>query len=121
VPKGWNKPDEDEVTIRFRYERPKLSTLQDISLGQFRDHYDPMAPVFLETDGACSGNPGPGGWGYVLAQGNVCTRQYGARADTISNHMELEALVQGLTQPFFTNPGYLAIESDSASCLQYGK
>jgi ribonuclease HI len=117
APRNWNGPDEDEVTIRFRYNRPKLSTLRDVTLEQFRDHHDPMAPVFLETDGACSGNPGPGGWGYVLAQGKICTRQYGAQTDTTSNKMELEALLQGLTQPFFTRPGYLVIESDSESCL----
>jgi ribonuclease HI len=117
APEDWNGPDEDEVTIRFRYDRPKLSLLDDLTLKQFRGHFDPLAPVMLETDGACSENPGPGGWGYILAQGNVCTRQYGAQTDTTSNKMELEALIQGVSQPFFTRACYLVVESDSNGCL----
>jgi hypothetical protein len=88
APGHWNWPDENEATVRFRYDRPKLSTLRNISLEEFRWHYGPMAPVMLETDSACSGNPEPGGWGYVLAQGNVCTRQYRAQVYTTSNKME---------------------------------
>jgi ribonuclease HI len=117
APENRNDPDENEVTLRFRFDRPRLSELRDISLDEFRGHFDPEAPVMLETDGACSGNPGPGGWGYILAQGNVCTRQYGAQSGTTSNKMELEALIQGLSQPFFTRTCYLVIESDSKGCI----
>jgi hypothetical protein len=75
---NWKNPDGNEATLRFRCDRPKLSELRDISLEDFRAHFNPQAQVILETDGACSGNPGPGGWGYILAQGNVYAMQHGA-------------------------------------------
>lgn len=54
--------------------------------------------VELYTDGACSGNPGPGGWGFILrhlASGKEIERS-GGEADTTNNRMELTAVVQGL-------------------------
>lgn len=52
----------------------------------------------LFTDGACSGNPGPGGWGYILrdrAQGSE-TRGADGEADTTNNRMELISVIRGL-------------------------
>jgi ribonuclease HI len=55
--------------------------------------------VQLFTDGACSGNPGPGGWAYILkhpASGKVVEAS-GGEADSTNNRMELQALIEGLT------------------------
>jgi len=54
--------------------------------------------VHLFTDGGCSGNPGPGGWGFILrhlASGKEIERS-GAMPMTTNNQMELEAVIQGL-------------------------
>jgi ribonuclease HI len=54
--------------------------------------------VELYTDGACSGNPGPGGWAFILkhpASGKVMERS-GAEPETTNNRMELTAVVRGL-------------------------
>ncbi len=56
--------------------------------------------VVLFTDGACSGNPGPGGWAYILrhpASGRE-TKESGAEPATTNNRMELTAVVEGLKQ-----------------------
>ena len=52
--------------------------------------------VELFTDGACLGNPGPGGWGVVLRYGAHEKELSGGVADTTNNRMELEAAIQGL-------------------------
>ena len=53
--------------------------------------------VVLFTDGACSGNPGPGGWAYILRHPETGreTSAQGSEADTTNNRMELTAAVQG--------------------------
>lgn len=54
------------------------------------------AKVVMYTDGACRGNPGPGGWGVVLSyQGNRKTLR-GYAAETTNNRMELTAVIEGL-------------------------
>ena len=50
----------------------------------------------LYTDGACRGNPGPGGWGALLIYGDHTKEMYGYEADTTNNRMELMAVIQGL-------------------------
>lgn len=55
--------------------------------------------VELYTDGACSGNPGPGGWAYILrhpASGKT-REEAGGEKDTTNNRMEMTAVIQGLT------------------------
>ncbi|MCI2423268.1 ribonuclease HI [Saccharopolyspora sp. K220] len=52
--------------------------------------------VDLYTDGACSGNPGPGGWGVVLRYGDHERELYGKDAATTNNKMELTAVIEGL-------------------------
>ena len=52
--------------------------------------------VELFTDGACKGNPGPGGWGALLRYGSVEKEIYGGEADTTNNRMELMAAIEGL-------------------------
>ena len=52
--------------------------------------------VVIHTDGACSGNPGPGGWGAVLAFGDVVRELKGGEAHTTNNRMELTAAIEAL-------------------------
>lgn len=56
-----------------------------------------MKKVTIYTDGACSGNPGPGGWGVVLLYNNIVKELSGYQAETTNNRMELFAAVQGLS------------------------
>jgi len=61
----------------------------------------PDAPeVLLYTDGACSGNPGPGGWAYILVHPKSDTRaeNSGGERDTTNNRMELQAAIAGLSE-----------------------
>lgn len=55
-----------------------------------------MKKVTIYTDGACSGNPGPGGWGCVLIFGEHRLERSGFEADTTNNRMELLAAAEGL-------------------------
>ena len=55
-----------------------------------------MKEVELFTDGACRGNPGPGGWGVLLRYGNVEKTLYGGEPATTNNRMELQAAIEGL-------------------------
>ena len=55
-----------------------------------------MKTVTLYTDGACSGNPGPGGWGAILEWGGVKKELSGGEANTTNNRMELTAVIRGL-------------------------
>ncbi len=52
--------------------------------------------VQLFTDGACSGNPGPGGWGAILRFGNHEKELSGGEKNTTNNRMELTAVIEGL-------------------------
>jgi ribonuclease HI len=53
-------------------------------------------PVELFTDGACSGNPGPGGWGALLRYKGIEKELSGGEQDTTNNRMELMAAIEGL-------------------------
>ncbi|MBQ3058265.1 MAG: ribonuclease HI [Clostridia bacterium] len=55
-----------------------------------------MKQIELFTDGACSGNPGPGGWGAVLRYNGVEKELSGGEKDTTNNRMELTAVIMGL-------------------------
>lgn len=50
----------------------------------------------LYTDGACSGNPGPGGWGVVLIYGDHRREMSGGARETTNNRMELQAVIEGI-------------------------
>mgnify|MGYP003624468775 CR=1 FL=1 len=54
------------------------------------------AAVIIYTDGACSGNPGPGGWGAILTHGDTSKELYGGEPDTTNNRMELTAAIEAL-------------------------
>ena len=55
-----------------------------------------MKNVDIYTDGACSGNPGKGGWGAVLVYGNTEKEISGGNSDTTNNRMELTAVIEAL-------------------------
>lgn len=55
-----------------------------------------MKQVEVYTDGACSGNPGPGGWGAILRYGGVEKELTGYNRETTNNRMELTAAIRGL-------------------------
>ena len=55
-----------------------------------------MTVVTIYTDGACRGNPGPGGWGALLISGETRKELLGAEADTTNNRMELMAAIEAL-------------------------
>ena len=55
-----------------------------------------MNEVVMYTDGACKGNPGPGGWGVLLRSGGNVKELYGGEQQTTNNRMELMAVIQGL-------------------------
>ena len=55
-----------------------------------------MSVVRLYTDGACRGNPGPGGWGVVMIYGDHRRHLHGGDPETTNNQMELMAAIEGL-------------------------
>ena len=55
-----------------------------------------MKTVTLYTDGACSGNPGPGGWGAILEYNGIEKELSGGEESTTNNRMELTAVIRGL-------------------------
>jgi ribonuclease HI len=57
----------------------------------------PRKSVVISTDGACKGNPGPGGWGAVLRWGDVVRTLAGHEPDTTNNRMELMAAIGALS------------------------
>lgn len=72
----------------------------------------PPASVEVYTDGACSGNPGPGGWGAVLLYGRHEKELYGGqREPTTNNRMELTAAIEALEH--LTRPSVVRLHTDS--------
>lgn len=56
-----------------------------------------MKEIELFTDGACSGNPGPGGWGAILRYNGIEKELSGGEENTTNNRMELTAVIEGLS------------------------
>ena len=69
------------------------------------------AAVDIYTDGACSGNPGPGGWGVLLRYRGTERELCGGEPETTNNRMELMAAIQGLDA--ITRPVVIRIHTDS--------
>ena len=70
-----------------------------------------MKHIDLYTDGACSGNPGPGGWGLILKYGETVKELAGGETDTTNNRMELTAVISGLRA--LKEPCEVTVYSDS--------
>ena len=80
-----------------------------------------MRAVTIYTDGACSGNPGPGGWGAVLIYGQHIKELSGAEPQTTNNRMELKAAIEALS--VLKEPCEVTLYSDSAylvNCFKQG-
>ena len=77
--------------------------------------------VIIYTDGACSGNPGPGGWGAVLMYGTAAREISGGERNTTNNRMELMAAIQALEA--LKEPVRVRLHTDSAyivNCFHQG-
>jgi ribonuclease HI len=72
--------------------------------------------VIIYTDGACRGNPGPGGWGAVLSYKGNTKELYGGEPETTNNRMELTAVIYALET--LTKPCNVQLHSDSKYVLQ---
>lgn len=74
--------------------------------------------VELHTDGACSGNPGPGGWAFILKHpsSGKSIERFGGERDTTNNRMELQAVIEGLTA--LKSPSLVDLYSDSQYVLK---
>jgi len=68
--------------------------------------------VIVYTDGACSGNPGPGGWGAVLIWNGTEKELSGGDAHTTNNRMEMQAVIEALKA--LTKPCLVKVHSDSS-------
>jgi len=67
--------------------------------------------VKIFTDGACKGNPGPGGWGAILRYGDVEKQLFGGEKNTTNNRMELMAAIESLA--LLTEPCVVDLTTDS--------
>ena len=70
-----------------------------------------MATVEMFTDGACRGNPGPGGWGVLLRYGETEKHRWGGETATTNNRMELTAAIKGLEA--LSRPSRVNLTTDS--------
>ena len=74
--------------------------------------YQNLPQVIIYTDGACSGNPGPGGWGCVLIHGQRMKELSGGEPDTTNQRMEMQAALSALSA--LKQPCRVQLYSDSA-------
>jgi ribonuclease HI len=74
-----------------------------------------MTEVVIYTDGACSGNPGPGGWGVVLRWNGTTKELHGSDPQTTNNRMELMAAISALEA--LSRPSQVRLYTDSTYVL----
>jgi hypothetical protein len=82
---------EKAIAVNFKFERPLLRDLREVSVAEFTARFNPRVPTFVETDGACPGNTerkSPGDWGAILCQERHYCQLFGPQADTSNNEME---------------------------------
>lgn len=77
---------------------------------------DPLPSVIAYTDGACKGNPGPGGWGVVLLYGDYRKELSGGERTTTNNRMELTAAIEALSALKF--PVEIELVTDSTYVMR---
>jgi ribonuclease HI len=75
-----------------------------------------MNVIDIYTDGACKGNPGPGGWGVLLQSGGTEKELFGGEANTTNNRMEMMAVIQALEA--LKRPCKVNLHLDSKYVLQ---
>jgi ribonuclease HI len=76
------------------------------------DQKEDSAAVHIYTDGACKGNPGPGGWGALLKKGSAEKELYGGEAQTTNNRMEMLAVIRAL-EALTVAPSTVELYTDS--------
>lgn len=77
---------------KFQFKSPSVYH----KLTAFFQTAQELPKVTIYTDGACSGNPGPGGWGAVLLHGDVSKEIFGHEVNTTNNRMEMKAAINAL-------------------------
>lgn len=78
------------------------------------DYHRDMDKVDIFTDGGCSGNPGPGGWAYVIiSEGNLLSYSSGGEAQTTNNKMELTAVIRAIEDSSVMGVSEMNISTDS--------
>ncbi len=80
------------------------------------DSADGAIRTEIYTDGACRGNPGPGGWGALLRHGSTEKELYGGELDTTNNRMEMTAVISALNE--LKRPARVRIVTDSKYVMQ---
>lgn len=75
-----------------------------------------MNTVEIYTDGACKGNPGPGGWGVLLKSGGVEKELFGGERETTNNRMEMMAVIMALES--LKRPCHVILHVDSQYVLK---
>jgi ribonuclease HI len=70
-----------------------------------------MDKVEIYTDGACKGNPGPGGWGALMVAGEHMKEMFGGERNTTNNRMELKAVIEALSA--LKRPCIVIVHTDS--------
>ncbi|MDH3645234.1 MAG: ribonuclease HI [Gammaproteobacteria bacterium] len=75
-----------------------------------------MKEVEIHTDGACRGNPGPGGWGAILSAGDTQKELSGVESPTTNNRMELTAAIRALEA--LKRPTHVTLYTDSTYLLR---
>ena len=70
-----------------------------------------VVDIDIFTDGACRGNPGPGGWGVILRSGSHEKELFGGEQSTTNNRMELRAAIEGLAA--LKRPSRVTVTTDS--------
>jgi ribonuclease HI len=93
IARGWTPPD----TERSRVDRGEVSGSTALPPGLSSVNTDKV--LVAHTDGACKGNPGPGGWAVVFSQGNKAIAEFsGSDPNTTNNRMELTAVREAIRQ-----------------------
>jgi len=69
--------------------------------------------ITIYTDGACKGNPGPGGWGVLIMQASTKVELHGGHPQTTNNRMEMQAVIEALTALSSMAPTTVALYLDS--------
>ena len=98
--------------------RPASKTKeQNLRLHEVLERYTEGPTEGVFTDGACTGNPGPGGWGVVVVEGNQAVEQrHGHDAHTTNNRMEMRALIEAYE--LLPRDARTTIYSDSNLCVR---
>ena len=85
--------------------------MQDPQASTTAADLDTLCEVHIYADGACRGNPGPGGWGAFLQAGSAEKELWGGEADTTNNRMELTAVIRALEA--LKRPAKVLVHTDS--------